>query len=61
MMIDDFMAQGGAVREYLQNYSPMGRIGEPREMADAVLWLCSDKSSYVTGHALAVDGGFVAR
>jgi NAD(P)-dependent dehydrogenase (short-subunit alcohol dehydrogenase family) len=60
-MIDDFMAQGGAVREYLQNYSPMGRIGEPREMADAVLWLCSDKSSYVTGHALAVDGGFVAR
>jgi NAD(P)-dependent dehydrogenase (short-subunit alcohol dehydrogenase family) len=61
MMIDDFIAQGGAVREYLQNYSPMGRIGEPREMADAVLWLCSDKSSYVTGHALAVDGGFVAR
>jgi NAD(P)-dependent dehydrogenase (short-subunit alcohol dehydrogenase family) len=60
-MIDEFMAQGDAVREYLQNYSPMGRIGEPREMADAVLWLCSDRSSYVTGHALAVDGGFVAR
>lgn len=60
-MIDDFMAQSGSVREYLENYSPMGRIGEPSEMADAVLWLCSDKSSYVTGQALAVDGGFVAQ
>lgn len=60
-IIDEFMSQGGAVREYLENYSPMGRIGEPDEMADAALWLCSDRSSYVTGHALVVDGGFLAR
>ena len=40
---------------------PMGRVGKPQEVADAVLWLCSDASSFVTGHALAVDGGWVAQ
>jgi NAD(P)-dependent dehydrogenase (short-subunit alcohol dehydrogenase family) len=34
---------------------------EPEEVADAVLWLCSDASSFVTGHSLAVDGGWVAQ
>ena len=40
---------------------PLGRIAEPREMADAVLWLCSNRSSFVTGTALPVDGGYTAR
>lgn len=40
---------------------PLGRIAEPEEMADAVLWLCSPRSSFVTGTALAVDGGYTAR
>ena len=40
---------------------PVGRLGVPSEIADAVVWLCSERSSFVTGHALAVDGGFVAR
>ncbi len=39
---------------------PLGRFGEPHEQAEAVVWLCSDAASYVTGHAMAVDGGFVA-
>ncbi len=36
---------------------PIGRVGRPEEIADAVLWLCSDAASLVIGHALAVDGG----
>ncbi|MGW9029002.1 SDR family NAD(P)-dependent oxidoreductase [Streptomyces sp. NPDC055722] len=40
---------------------PIGRIAEPEEIADAVLWLCSDRSSFVTGAALPVDGGYTAR
>jgi NAD(P)-dependent dehydrogenase (short-subunit alcohol dehydrogenase family) len=39
--------------------TPMTRLGQPQEMAHAVMWLCSDAASYVTGHALAVDGGTV--
>ena len=38
---------------------PIGRMGETREVADAVLWLCSDEASFVVGHGLAVDGGYV--
>lgn len=37
---------------------PMGRIGQPEEVAAVVLWLCSDGASFVTGHAHTVDGGF---
>ena len=41
--------------------SPIGREGEPIEVAEAVVWLCSDAASFVTGHAMAVDGGFLAQ
>jgi NAD(P)-dependent dehydrogenase (short-subunit alcohol dehydrogenase family) len=37
------------------------RMGRPEEIADAVLWLCSDKASYVTGQSISVDGGYVMR
>ncbi|MEM9038398.1 MAG: glucose 1-dehydrogenase [Actinomycetota bacterium] len=40
--------------------SPLGRFGRPDEIAAATMWLCSDASSFVTGHALAVDGGMLA-
>jgi NAD(P)-dependent dehydrogenase (short-subunit alcohol dehydrogenase family) len=51
-------AQGGA--EQLANRHPIGRIGNPEEVAAAVLWLCSGDASFVTGTDLAVDGGLGA-
>ena len=41
--------------------APMGRIGTPEEVAEAVVWLCSDAASFVTGHTMTVDGGYVAQ
>jgi NAD(P)-dependent dehydrogenase (short-subunit alcohol dehydrogenase family) len=40
---------------------PVGRMGTPEEVAQAVVWLCSDAASFVTGSGLVVDGGYVAR
>ena len=40
---------------------PMGRVGTPEEVAEAVVWLCSDAASFVTGHTMTIDGGFVAQ
>ncbi|HEY2934060.1 MAG TPA: SDR family oxidoreductase [Acidobacteriota bacterium] len=40
---------------------PLGRVGRPEEVADAVVWLCSEHASFITGHALPIDGGMVAQ
>ncbi|HEY5172386.1 MAG TPA: SDR family oxidoreductase [Acidimicrobiia bacterium] len=48
-----------AAAQLLQT-EPIGRLGRPEEIADTVVWLCSEQASFVTGQALAVDGGFVA-
>jgi NAD(P)-dependent dehydrogenase (short-subunit alcohol dehydrogenase family) len=40
---------------------PIGRVGQPEEVAEAVVWLCSDATSFVTGHTMTVDGGYVAQ
>jgi NAD(P)-dependent dehydrogenase (short-subunit alcohol dehydrogenase family) len=50
----------GAMKE-LMKAQPIGRLGKPEEIADAVLWLCSPASSFVIGHSLAGDGGFTIR
>ena len=61
-MSDQMVAagQGEALKE-MEKSIPMGRVGRPEEIANAVLWLCSDAASYVTGQSISVDGGFIMR
>ena len=47
--------------DQLKARHPLGRLGEPSEIAEAVLWLSSDAASFVTGHNMPVDGGYTAQ
>ena len=49
-----------AIKQFTE-LEPMGRFGIPEEIANAVIWMCTDEASFVTGHAMAVDGGFIAQ
>lgn len=49
-----------AARKYAVSCHPIGRLGTSTEIAQAVLWMCSDQASFMTGEALALDGGFLA-
>ena len=61
-MSDQMVAAGqGEALKAMEKSIPMGRVGRPEEIAQAVLWLCSDAASYVTGQSISVDGGFVMR
>ena len=62
---DTAMVQAGiafnpALGAIMERSVPMGRLGLPTEIAEAVVWLCSESSSFVTGHPLVLDGGLVA-
>jgi len=59
-MLNRLLAQPGAETGTLASI-PLGRIGQPEEVAGAVIWLCSPAASYVTGHIMVVDGGMVAQ
>jgi len=59
-MIDRFTGNNPAIEQQFATQEPIGRLGQPSEIAEAVVWLCSDAASFVTGHALPVDGGWVA-
>jgi NAD(P)-dependent dehydrogenase (short-subunit alcohol dehydrogenase family) len=61
-MSDQMIAAGqGEALAAMVKTVPMGRVGRPEEIADAVLWLCSSAASYVTGQSISVDGGFIMR
>jgi NAD(P)-dependent dehydrogenase (short-subunit alcohol dehydrogenase family) len=55
------VAKDPETREMFAAGTPIGRVGKPQEVADTVTWLCSDHASFVTGHTLAVDGGYTAQ
>lgn len=60
-MIDRLIVQNPELGIALSAGEPIGRMGEPEEVADAVIWLCSKASSFITGIALPVDGGWTAQ
>jgi len=60
-MVQDMTARDPNNAKLVAKLHPMKRIGQPYEVADAVLFLCSERASFITGHPLAVDGGTLAR
>ncbi|MGZ3774090.1 MAG: SDR family oxidoreductase [Pseudobdellovibrionaceae bacterium] len=59
-MITRIMQEDSAALRKMVESEPIGRLGQPEEIAQAVLWLCSEQSSFVTGHSMVVDGGFTS-
>jgi NAD(P)-dependent dehydrogenase (short-subunit alcohol dehydrogenase family) len=53
--------QADALKSMVEHFVPMKREGRPEEIANTVLFLCSDAASYITGQSISVDGGFVMR
>ena len=60
-MMEQSIGNDKQLREALVALHPVGRPGKPEEIANAVIWLLSDKASFLTGHTLLVDGGWVSR
>jgi NAD(P)-dependent dehydrogenase (short-subunit alcohol dehydrogenase family) len=60
VMIDKLKVDHPEIYNYFLGTHPVGRIGQPEEIANAVVWLCSEEASFVTGVAFPVDGGTMA-
>ncbi len=59
-MFSRFARSDPQLKDQIMASHPIGRVGKPAEVASAVLWLCSEGGGFVVGHALSVDGGYVA-
>jgi NAD(P)-dependent dehydrogenase (short-subunit alcohol dehydrogenase family) len=60
LLTDNLTSTHPEEKRKMLNMVPMKRLAEPEEMAEAVIWLCSDAASFVTGHVMVVDGGMMA-
>jgi NAD(P)-dependent dehydrogenase (short-subunit alcohol dehydrogenase family) len=64
-MLDSLVAQASKgqlkTRQMMDPLHPMGRIGSPEEVAELIVWLCSDRATFVTGANVTIDGGYVAQ
>lgn len=60
-MIDRYTQGSAEAEAQFAESAPIGRLGTPEEIAEAVVWCCSDGASFTTGQALAVDGGWVVQ
>jgi NAD(P)-dependent dehydrogenase (short-subunit alcohol dehydrogenase family) len=60
-MVERILDKQGFTEQELNAGEPVGRMGQPEEIAEGVAWLLSDAASFVTGHPMVIDGGWVAR
>ncbi len=60
-MVERALDKGFIAEAQMIAIEPIGRLGRPEEIAEGVMWLLSDSASFVTGHALTIDGGWTAR
>lgn len=60
-MVRQTMDRDEASRKMIEGHAPMGRVADPKEIAQVAVWLASDAASFVTGHALVADGGYLAQ
>jgi NAD(P)-dependent dehydrogenase (short-subunit alcohol dehydrogenase family) len=59
-MLEGFAGGDEKALQGMGRVTPIGRLAQPEEIAEAIVWLCTDAASFVTGHAMAVDGGVLA-
>lgn len=59
-MVDELISTAPGMEERMRRMIPMGRFGQPEEIAQAILWLCSDENAFCTGQAIQLDGGMTA-
>jgi NAD(P)-dependent dehydrogenase (short-subunit alcohol dehydrogenase family) len=59
--MDFYLRSMPELRQKTLDIHAMGRLAEPAEIADAIVYLCSDRASFITGHDLVVDGGVLVR